>query len=192
MTRTSDQIYDELLVLRCRDGDTEAFTELVGRWQARLYGHALQLTGRRDAAQDAVQETWVAIVRGLARLEDPASFPGFAHRILARRCVDWTRGQQRGRRMRDALAEPPESTPKRGPSAAERESDATRLRELLAKMPSDRRVLLALHYLQDVPVARIASILHVPQGTVKSRLHTARAELKRALEGRSPCPSSTS
>jgi RNA polymerase sigma factor (sigma-70 family) len=190
MQRTAEAVRDELLVLRSRDGDAIAFGELVERWQGRLFGHALQLTGRPDAALDAVQETWIAVVRGLSRLEDPARFPGFAHRILARRCADWTRRQERRRRTERALADAqPAPAPER---SAEHASDAARVRELLAALPMERRTLLALHYLHDLPIARIAAILRIPPGTVKSRLHEARAQLRRALQGRpTPCPSST-
>jgi RNA polymerase sigma-70 factor (ECF subfamily) len=189
MPRDAEQVYDELLVLRCVEGEEAAFTELVGRWQGRLFGHALGLLGRPDAAVDAVQETWLALVRELPRLRDPASFGGFAHRILARRCADRGRRQARERRLVTRLDVAVASS---APPTAERQSDAARLREALARMPSDRRVLLALHYLHEVPIADIAATLHVPRGTVKSRLHEARAELKRALETRrDPCPSST-
>lgn len=196
--RSAEQVYDELLVLRCQDGDRPAFAELVKRWQGRLFGHALQLTGRRDAAQDAVQETWLAIVRQLSRIDDPAHFAGFAHRILARRCADWTRGQSRRRRLRDEVSAA--RGPQRSASTAERDSDAERIREALSRLPTDRRVVVALHYLHDLSVAEIASMLDLPSGTVKSRLHAARVQLRAGLSRgslqdgapltrREPCPS---
>ncbi len=68
MARAADQVYDELLVLRCATGDRAALAELIARWQPRLVGYATRLTGRREVAVDAVQETWLAMVR-----EFPAS-----------------------------------------------------------------------------------------------------------------------
>jgi RNA polymerase sigma-70 factor (ECF subfamily) len=186
MTRSAEEIYDELLVLRARDGDEEAFAELVSRWNGRLMGHAFRLTGRADAACDAVQETWLAIVRGLDRLDDPARFPGFAHRILTRRCADWTRRMGRQRRL---LAEWRGAAS--GDGGVETTSDLERVREALARIPIPRRVVLTLHYLHELSVAEIAGILRVPAGTVKSRLHDAREQLRSALAGRkTPCPSS--
>jgi RNA polymerase sigma factor (sigma-70 family) len=189
MTRSARQVYDELLVLRAREGDHEAFAELFSRWNGRLTGHAFRLTGRADAARDAVQETWLAILRGLDRLDDPARFPGFAHRILARRCADWTRGVVRRRRvLADELADGGESVDGGGAEAA---SDLERLREALARISVPRRVVITLHYLHDLSVAEIAGVLRIPAGTVKSRLHDAREQLRRALAGRkTPCPSS--
>ena len=119
MPRTAAQIRQELLVIRCQQGDEDAFRELVGLLQPGLHAHALQLTGRPEAARDAVQETWLAVVAGLGRLHDPARFAGWAHRILARKCADWTRRQQRRRRLDAAVrhegealaAAPPDGAP---------------------------------------------------------------------------------
>ena len=189
MAHSAAQIFDELLVLRCGKGDPEAFAALVENHQPRLFAHAMQLTGRRDVALDMVQDTWLALIRGLPKLRDPANFAGYAHRVLARRCVDWTRRQQRQRRVDLALTA--EALVRVGlPQAnAETASDAVRIREALDRLAPDRRVTMVLHYLQDLPVARIASLLRIPAGTVKSRLHAARGELKRALDRRNdPCP----
>ncbi len=66
--RTPREIADELLVLACQDGDARAFERLVARWQKPLWRHARRVTGRDDLAWDALQEAWIAIVRGrLAR-----------------------------------------------------------------------------------------------------------------------------
>jgi len=181
MARTPEQIRDELLVLRCQVGEEAAFEALVERWQPRLYARALQLVGRPDVARDCVQETWLAIIRGLSRLEDPARFGGFAQRILARRCVDSARGQARRARVDEAersrgarFARP----------TAERDSDSQRVREAIATLPSDRRTVLTLHYLRELPIAEIASRLGIPEGTVKSRLHDARERLSNVLARR--------
>jgi len=79
--KSSERIIDEMLVLRCQDGDRRAFDELVGRWQERLWRHARVLTGDDDADWDALQETWLAVVNGLKRLNDPAAFPRWAYKI---------------------------------------------------------------------------------------------------------------
>ncbi len=177
MKRTQAQIYDELLVLQAQGGDESAFAQLVSRHQRRLLGHAYQLTGRDEAAKDVVQDTWLAVIRGLSRLDDPARFAAFAHRILVRRCADWTRRTQRQRNLTGALE-------REGTASATTGSDdlAFPLRAQLDRLPSDRRTILALHYLQDIPLSDIAELLRIPLGTVKSRLHHARQQLKRALE----------
>jgi len=187
MSRARDQVYDELLVLRCGEGDEAAFAELAERWQGRLLAHAMQLTGRRDAAQDAVQETWLALIRSLHRIEDPARFPAYAHRILTRRCADHVRRQQRRREVMGIvggeLASPLPARSVDGP-LTDQAVDARQLRDAIGALPEDGRILLALHYLYDLPLMDIATLLRIPRGTVKSRLHRTRNALRSLLEKR--------
>lgn len=77
-----EQILDELLVLRCQAGDRAALDLLVERWNPRLLRLARRLT-QSDDADEVVQEAWLAIVRGVARLQDPALFPSWALRIAS-------------------------------------------------------------------------------------------------------------
>ncbi len=179
MARSADDIYDELLVLRCQDGDSDAIEELVGRWQHRLWRHAWHLTGKEDAAWDVVQEVWIALVRGIHRLDDPARFRHWAYRLVTHKGADWVRRQQRQRKLADAASRQIEEAAE--PSIPDR-VDA--LRQAFGRLPLDCRAILSLRYLQDVGLAEIARILEVPEGTVKSRLHHARTQLKRALERR--------
>ncbi len=200
MTRTPDDILDELLVLRCQDGDARAFEVLVTRWQQPLRRHAWRLTGCTDAASDVVQEAWLAIVRGLRRLDDPARFRPWALRIVTNKCADWTRRQQRQRRiMRSVATETSSTTGAAGaPSFAPRsvgeepvadETDGTeisRLREALRELPRDRRAILSMLYLDGLSTRQIAQSLSLPVGTVKSRLHHARNQLRNLLERKRP------
>ncbi len=177
MPRTLDTIYDEWLVLRCQDGNTAALEELVRRWQPRLYRHAQRLTGDREGAADAIQDAWLAIVRGVHRLRDPAHFRPWAYRIVGNKCADWIRRRHHRHHLANGqLLEAPPDDREHG------HDDIARLRAALRRLPSDRRALLAMHYLDRVSVAEIAAALQIPAGTVKSRLHHARNELRNVLE----------
>jgi len=178
-----ERIYEELLVLRSQDGDRQALEELVGRWHGRFVRAATRLTGGdREAARDAVQDAWLAIVRGLARLDDPARFGPWAHRIVRNKAIDWVRAQGR-RRPIDAdpaemsAAEEPDSA-----GAADR-SEHRALVEALRGLAAGQRALLSLFYREGFSVGEISETLEIPVGTVKSRLHRARNQLKQALEG---------
>jgi RNA polymerase sigma-70 factor, ECF subfamily len=92
-----DRLNDELLVLRCQEGDAEAFEALVGRWQRRLWRYAWRLTGDESAAWDALQEAWIGISRGIGRLADAAAFPAWAYRIVSNKCRDSIRRDLRRR-----------------------------------------------------------------------------------------------
>jgi RNA polymerase sigma-70 factor (ECF subfamily) len=178
-----DPAYDELLVLRSQDGDAAAMDELVERWQGRLYRHACRLTASPDSARDAVQEAWIAIVRGLRKLDDPARFGPWAYRILSNKCVDWVRRQSRNRKLDQNLVD--QQRPEDGVVEQNPELDETRqtVVKALRGLSPAQQGLLALFYQDGFGVGEIAEILEVPVGTVKSRLFNARNALKRALEG---------
>jgi RNA polymerase sigma-70 factor (ECF subfamily) len=182
MGKTAQEILDERLVLECQTGSRAAFGQLVDRWQDRLWRYARWMTGNEDAAADAVQETWMAIARGIRGLDHPSAFPAWAYRICSNRCADWVRAEQRRRRVsRDAAEAPPEAAGSdRG--AADGWDETVRL--AVARLPSDQRQVVALHYGDGLAVEQIALALEIPEGTVKSRLHYAREQLRQWLEHR--------
>jgi RNA polymerase sigma factor (sigma-70 family) len=180
MRRSLDDIQDELLVFRCQDGEADALSELVERWNGRLVAHACRLTGERENAAEAVQEAWMAIVRGIRRLDDPARFRSWAYRIVTHKAVDRVRLAKRQRRTLHAAARSAEA-----PAAVdqmEEADDVALLRAGLARLSGDRRAILTMFYLEEMPLTEIAEALGVPVGTVKSRLHHARLKLKEELE----------
>jgi len=179
MDRPEEQLADELLVMRCQDGEADAMAELVRRWQQRLWRHAYRMTGREDGAWEVAQEAWLAIVRGIGRLYDPARFRGWAYRIVTNKAANWI---ARRRRRRDKQRELPADPPATG--GDERTDPGEDLQAALRRLPKQRRAILSLHYLEGLTVAEIAAALSIPPGTVKSRLYHARNELKRIWEAR--------
>lgn len=183
MVRQPEHIYDELLVLDCQRGDQAALKELIGRWQKRLGRFALRLTGDADAAADALQETWIAIVRGIRRLDDPASFRAWAYRIAANKCADWIRKNQRSRNLNERLTiESDGRVVQSAEAELERQDEISQLRSALRKLSHERRMILSLKYVDEMSTREIAKALNVPEGTVKSRLYHAREDLKKILE----------
>lgn len=179
MPRSLESIYEEWLVLRSQDGEVAALKELVERWQPRLLRHAWRLSGDREAARDVAQSAWLAIVRGIRGLGDPARFGPWAYRIVTNKCADRVRRLQRQRKMTDAVAHQRREA---GDSGQTADDSADELRCALRRLTGDRRALLALHYVDGLTLPEIARALDVPLGTVKSRLHHARNELRGALE----------
>ena len=174
-----ERTLDELLVIRVQEGSRAAFEQLVTRWQDRLWRHAYRLTGREDTAWDVMQDSWMRVTSGLMRLRDPSSFRRWAYTIVTCAATDRLR---RGDREE---ATPPESIQATAPDheeRAEREEAVTMLRVALRELPREQRVLLSLRYLESFQLWELAEILDVPEGTVKSRLHHARNQLKTILE----------
>jgi len=174
-----DRLNDELLVLRCQAGDAEAFALLVDRWQQRLWRHARRLTGNESSAWDVIQETWIGISRGIARLADAAAFPAWAYQIVSNKCRDALR---RDRRRREAAETYREWLQREEHEAATAQQQHSNLREALEQLSGPDRALLSLRYEENFDTAEIACILGVPDGTVKSRLFYARQRLRKYLE----------
>jgi RNA polymerase sigma-70 factor, ECF subfamily len=172
--RAYDKIYEELLVLDCLAGSREAFNALVERWQERLFRHAWKLTGNEEAAWDAVQETWLAVVKGIKRLKGPDAFPGWIYGILGNKCADWVRKQKRDRKLLGKLSS----------EEADLRADILRLRlwDALLRLSDDHRLVVVLRYVEGHSVKETARIMDIPEGTVKSRLHVARGRLKEHWE----------
>jgi RNA polymerase sigma-70 factor (ECF subfamily) len=173
----SDSIQDDLLVLQCQQGDAAGFDRLVRRWQQPLLNYAYRLTGDRAVAQDIVQETWLAVIRGLITLKDVAHFRAWLYRIASHKCQDhWRR-----KRTRQGFAEELQKQPRPedgAPTKAERADIDAAFRCL----PPESRTVLALMYLEDFSIGEIAGLLSLPEGTVKSRLFHARQQLRQLLE----------
>ena len=179
MRRTHEDIQDELLVLQCQEGDSEALKTLIARWQPRFARLAWRLTSEREAARDVVQDVWLAIVRGLARLDDPARFRPWAYRIVKNKCADWVR---RRATRRSAMEQLREHATRTVTDDEPNSGDISRLRDAMARLPDEQRMILSLHYSEEMSIVEIAAVLNVPVGTVKSRLFHARNRLKEALE----------
>jgi len=177
MDPTHDRVIDELLVMRCQAGSRSAFDLLIRRWHRRLWRYARTLTRCDDAAWDVMQETWLAIVRQIRRLHDPAWFPAWAYRIVRNKSADHARRGGRRQRLNNALIEQRWADEPVSNEASENVGEA------LQRLPQKARELLMLKYGQARTIAEMAVILGVPAGTVKRRLHDAREMLKRMLQG---------
>jgi RNA polymerase sigma factor (sigma-70 family) len=173
MTEHDEQVIDELLVMECQDGSARALDRLVSRWQKRLWRYACRLTGDAEAAWEVTQESWLGVIRGLSRLHDPARFRPWIYQIVTHKADDWIARNAKARRRRAAMQseEPEESRPQ-----SHEESDE--LQRLLRRLPDQSCNVLTLYYLEGLPIAEVAKVLDIPEGTVKSRLHAARNELK--------------
>jgi RNA polymerase sigma-70 factor (ECF subfamily) len=173
MSRSVEQVVDEILVMDCQSGRVKALEMLVSRWQKRLWRYAYHLTGDSEAAWDVTQDSWLGIIRGISRLNDPARFRPWAYRIVTNKANDWIR---KGKRSVQANAE---LVGHNGTLAEkERQETAGDLHSILRLLPAQCRTVLSLYYLEEFGLSEVANILRIPEGTVKSRLHRARSQFK--------------
>jgi RNA polymerase sigma-70 factor (ECF subfamily) len=174
MTDDLDRLHERVLLLRCQAGDGPAFAELVGRYQHRLGGYLRRLVGEAAAA-DALQDVWLAVWRGLPRLEDPAAFPAWAFRITRDRAF-------RELRRRGVPAVPAdESIPAADADEGLAPEEAAELHAALDRLPPAHRDVLVLRFAEGLSYEQIAAVVGAPVGTIRSRIHYAKRALRELL-----------
>lgn len=170
---------DDALMARITAGDRSAFTELFRRRRNDVYRVALLITGRAQAAEDVVQDVFLALMRDAARYETGRStvtawLCGIA-RNHARRRIESDRRVLSIRDGREADTEPAIHPDPVGEMAAAQHVEA--LRRAILKLPVRYREVVVLCDLQELSYAEAAAALECAVGTVRSRLHRARALL---------------
>ncbi|MFI0792040.1 RNA polymerase sigma factor SigM [Micromonospora rubida] len=159
-------------------GDRYAFTELFHRHRDRLWAVALRTIGDREEAADALQDALLSAHRAAARFRGDSAVTTWLHRIVVNACLDRIR-----RRQAHPTVPLPDGThgPSTGgvePAAPVQDHDtALVVRQALAGLPVEQRAALVLVDVQGYPVAEVAQILGVAEGTVKSRCARGRARL---------------
>lgn len=170
------EVPDAELVARHVAGDPEAFGELFRRHKDRMWAVALRTTGQRELAADCVQDAFLSAYRRAASFRGEAAFTTWLHRIVVNACLD------RLRRERPTRELPDEGLPAPGDAHASTEA-VLDVRAALARLPEEQRAALVLVDMHGLPVAEVAAVLGVPEGTVKSRCFRGRAALARILRG---------
>lgn len=157
-----------------------AFDGLYRALRAPVLALCLHLTGRRADAEDALQETFLAVHGALPAFRGEAGLATWVFRIALRAGL-----RTRARRRDHAAVDPEHPAPGGGEAALAAREEARRLQAALSALPAEHRAVLALFALEGLGHAAIAGILGIPEGTVWSRLHAARRTLAEAL-GRGP------
>ncbi len=161
-------IEDQLLVMAARGGDAEAVEKLVGRWQKKLWRYVHRRTSNSQVTWDITQQCWLDIIKGIRKLNDPACFRAWVYKIATNKLIDWLENKHKEQHLRlEAIG-----------GGYHQNEDDLRVKELLHKLKNESRTVLSLYYFEELSVTEISIALNVKPGTVKSRLFTAREELK--------------
>jgi len=178
VNESKDRVQFEWLALRCQTGDPEAFADLIAVMERPLLYYATSLTGNHDAALDVLQDVWLKVVRGIRRLKDPGSLKPWLYAITHGVAVDRVRQDYKRDKAEQVLDA---SLGIEEPSFEE--EDATAIHDALSRLSIKHREVLVLYFLQDLSVLEIANVAGCSEGTVKSRLHYAKRQMKQILEG---------
>jgi RNA polymerase sigma-70 factor, ECF subfamily len=171
-----DGLYERVLVLRCQAGDAAAFAELVERYSPRLRVFLLKMAGQ--AAEDALQEVWIDVFRGVTRLKDLGAFAAWLYRIARDRAY----AALRRRGIRTTPLPDAELPGREAEDVDDDERDL--LQASLDQLPPEQREVLLLRFIERMPYERIAEAVGCGVGTVRSRLHYAKRALRREMERR--------
>jgi RNA polymerase sigma-70 factor (ECF subfamily) len=192
-----DRTADLDAVERCLAGDREAFGEIVERWQDRIYGAVLRMVRDTELARDLAQETFLRAYSKLSSFRGDSAVGTWLYSIA----LNQVRSEMRKRAALkygspvslDGIRggdgddgpryEPADSAAGAAERAVTKEDCALLLAEM-GQLDAEHREVLVLREFQDLPYDEIASVLEVPVGTVRSRLHRARGELRERLRGR--------
>lgn len=180
---------DRDIIERVLGGDNDAFSLLVEKYQTKVYNLALRMSGNEDDAFDLAQDSFVRAWRNLGSFQFESSFSTWLFRLTSNICLDFLRAKKRRAAVsltvtdeedeESQLAVPdPGKTPEEAVIAAE---DRALLTRALNELPADQRQILTLRAIDDLSYAEIAEILHLQEGTVKSRLSRARTALRNKL-----------
>lgn len=178
---------DRDLVSRWRTGDASAFADLVRRHERRVYRLSLRMLGSSEEASDAAQETFLNLHRHGHRFRGDALFSTFVYRVAANVALNRRRtlGRSRARedafaRLEHAAADLPAASldPERAAAASE---ERTVVQAALVRLPAKLRLPLVLYDIEGLPYPDIARVLELPVGTIKSRIHRAREQLREIL-----------
>ena len=174
---------DSEAVIRCQNGDRDAFRHLVDQYKDLLFGTAVLMTGNRDTAEEQVQEAFLSAWRGIRGFHRGKPVKPWFLRILINTVLSWRRKKSIPIvYLSDNEPREPDSTegdPTETLDALERRLS---VRKAIAQLSLEHRQVVALRYFAHLTVPEVARTLDIKQGTVKSRLSRALQNLRRQLE----------
>jgi len=176
---------DAQLVLRCLEGDSDAYGGLVERYQGAVYAAAYYYVGRHGAAEDVAQEAFLNAYRALARLKDPERFGPWLKAIACRTAANWLRRHEK--RIRSETPLPFRRTvsiedAREGPRGnLERNERYERVQLAIDSLPERYRLPVVLRYLQELSYAEISDFTGESVDEIRGVLHRAGRQLRDLL-----------
>jgi len=165
------------LVERARGGDDVAFGELVDADASRCFAIAYRILRDVEAAEDAVQQAFLLAWHDLPRLRDVERYDVWLHRLLVNACYEEARRRRRWTsRVRVLPVDGPVSD---DPTVSVDDRDL--IERAFARLSPPHRAVWVLHHYAGLPLATIAEVVGVPEGTVKSRLHHATRSMRASI-----------
>lgn len=175
----------DALIEACLRGDQSAWDAIVRRYRRRVFNVAYTFVGRHDEAEDLTQDIFLKIFKALHTFDRRANFTTWIVSVSRNLCIDHYRRVRKEREVLDRRVDASELTPAATDIDAfgqlDRFDRRALLREALAALPETLRTAVAMRDLQELSYQEIATLLNLPDGTVKSRINRGRHELARQV-----------
>ena len=181
---------DHALVAKIQAGEKQAFATLVSRWQDKVYTQCYRQLGHEDLAQEAAQEIFIKLYKGLGSFQFQAKFSTWLFRIILNHCANIRdyhfrrkkdfheslegNNPENPRQIQGQMAHPDQEM--------ERKEQQELIQKSLQQLPEEQREILILREIQGLSYEEIAAVLRLNIGTVKSRVHRARNALRPILK----------
>jgi len=191
--KTSPKVQKETIE-SCKAGDEKAFAEVVFHSQKKVFNIAYRMLGNLEEAKDLAQEVFISVFESIKDLKEEAKFDAWLTQITLNHCRNrWKYLKRRQYFNSDSLDDPVETENGNMPRAIvdpsdnpetlyEKKSIQQFIQGGLLKLKEDQRELLVLRDLQGFSYEEMGKLLGLPKGTIKSKLHRARMDLKGILE----------
>ena len=178
----------------CKAGDEKAFAEIVLHYQKKVFNIAYRMLGNLEEAKDLAQEVFISVFESIKDLKEEIKFDAWLTQITLNHCRNrWKYLKRRQYFNSDSLDDPIETEdgnmpkaiadPSENPEALyEKKMVQQFVQSGLLKLKEDQRELLVLRDLQGFSYEEMGELLGLPEGTIKSKLHRARVDLKEVLE----------
>jgi len=181
------------LLRRLRDRDERAFRELLDLHRDRVFNITFRMLGNRHEAEDVAQEVFITVFKTIDTFREESKFSTWLYRVTVNQCKNrikyLARRHDKSRDELDdatatdgvngAIAAPAPRSPERALEGLQMEK---LLQEAIAELEEDQRTVIILRDVEDLSIEEICTITDLPDGTVKSRLHRARAVLRKKLQ----------
>ncbi len=173
---------DSELILRLRQNDLTALGVLFERYRAQIYRTAFAITHDPTAADDILQDTLLKLYSFANRIDTDLQLAPWLYRVTVNLSYTWTTRHQRRWTSIESVVEHLISPIRNAPDrVAEQNETQAQIRDAIESLPFNQRVVVVLHYLNDLDLQQIAEVLDLPVGTVKSRLFYSREALRHKL-----------
>jgi len=191
--KTSPKIRKEVIE-GCKAGDEKAFAEFVLHYQKRVFNIAYRMLGHLEEAKDLSQEVFISVFKSIKDLREEIKFDAWLTAITLNHCRNhWKYLKRRQYFNSESLDDPIETEDGTAPKAVVDPSDNPEtlyekkmiqqfIQKGLLQLKEDQRELLILRDLQGFSYEEMGEALGLPEGTIKSKLHRARMDLKEVLE----------